>query len=284
MNPDDPNAAAQRRFITNPPPGVRHVNVSLLDNPWLPIELQRESDYLRTVDIEAWDHIYGGACRTRNDAMVFGGKYVSHDFTPTDKWDGPYFGVDFGFSQDPSTMIKCWVHERVLYLEHEAYAIGVDIDKLPTLFNEVPRCREYTIRADNSRPETIAYLQQHGFPNMASVEKYAGSVEDGIAFIRQFEKVVIHPRCRHALDEFGSYAYKVDRLSGDILPDLKSGSDHIIDALRYALAPLIKQNGAGAFLTWFAGAQAADKAQAATPLSSRQNVIVRDLDIFHGNS
>jgi hypothetical protein len=97
----------------------------------------------------------------------------------------------------------------------------------------VPGARRHTIRADSARPETISYMRQHGYRHVEGAAKWPGSIEDGIAFIRQFERVVIHPRCTHAAEEFRLYSYKVDKLSGDVLPDVVDGHNHCIDALRY---------------------------------------------------
>lgn len=68
-------------------------------------------------------------------------------------------------------------------------------------------------------------------------------MEDGIEFIKSFEKVVIHPRCEHTAREFRLYSYKTDRLSGDVLPVPLDAHNHYIDAVRYAIEPLIKQCG-----------------------------------------
>ena len=62
-------------------------------------------------------------------------------------------------------------------------------------------------------------------------------------FIKSFANVIIHPRCEHTAREFRLYSYKVDRRSGDILPVLLDEQNHWVDAVRYALAPLIKQRG-----------------------------------------
>jgi phage terminase large subunit len=142
--------------------------------------------------------------------------------------------------QDPTTLVKAWVCGRTLYIEHEVYAVGCDIDKTPALFDTVPGARRHTIRADSARPETISYMRQHGYQHVEGAAKWPGSIEDGIAFIRQFERVAIHPRCTHAAEELRLYSYKVDKLSGDVLPDVVDQHNHCIDALRYALSPLIK--------------------------------------------
>jgi len=55
----------------------------------------------------------------------------------------------------------------------------------------------------------------------------------------------VHPRCRKLIEETRLYSYKVDRLSGDVMPDIVDAHNHYIDALRYALAPLIQRRDAG---------------------------------------
>ena len=162
-------------------------------------------------------------------------------------WDGPYFGADWGFSQDPTTLVKLWIGERKLYVEHEAYGVGVDIDRTPEFFDRVPGAREATIRGDSARPETISYLRRNGYPGIESVTKWKGSVEDGVAALRGFEQIVIHPRCRHTEEEARLWAYKIDRLTGDVMPDLVDRHNHIWDAVRYALEPVIRSSGGGLF-------------------------------------
>jgi phage terminase large subunit len=247
LNPDAPDAPAMQ-FCDGSRPDARHVHVTFADNPWFPAELEGERVYLQSVDPDAYSWIWLGNTRQQSDAQVFKGKYSIEEFTPAPNFNGPYFGADWGFSTDPNTLIKCWIHERTLYIEAEAYAVGCDIDRTPSLFDTVTGSRQYTIRADCSRPETISYMQGNGYPNVIACAKWTGCAEDGVAFIRQFEKVVIHPRCTHTAEEFRLYSFKVDRLTGDVLPDLVGKHDHTIDALRYALEPLIRRRNATKFV------------------------------------
>ena len=89
------------------------------------------------------------------------------------------------------------------------------------------------ITADSSRPEMIAHLRGQGF-RIKPARKGKGSVEEGVAFLRSLD-IVVHPDCRHTIDELTHYSYAVDRLTGDILPVLEDRHNHVIDALRYAL-------------------------------------------------
>jgi phage terminase large subunit len=248
LNPDSLEDPVYVRFVTSPPPGCRHAHVTFADNPWFPPELERERVYLQSADDDAYRHVWLGECRTASDAQILRGKVTVEEFQAQPwLWNGPYLGLDFGFSQDPTAAIKCWVFDRTLYIEHETYAIGCDIDATPQLINEIPGARQHIIRADNARPETISYLQRNGFPMLRAVEKWQGSVEDGVAHLRQYERIVVHPHCTRFLDEARRYSYKVDRLTGDVLPDIVDKHNHLMDALRYALEPIIKQIGDWSF-------------------------------------
>lgn len=239
-NPELDGSPTDKRFRKTPPDGAKIIELNWQDNPWFPDVLRVEKDHLYAADPDRAVHVWGGGYKHNSVAQVLNGKTSVEEFEPQAKWDGPYQGVDWGFSQDPTTLVRCWIHDKTLYIEHEAYGIGVDIDKTPRLFDSVPMARDYISRADCARPETISFMQRHGYGKVVGVEKWSGSVEDGIAFLRSFTKIVIHPRCTHAIEEARLWSYKVDRLSGDVLPDLVDANNHIWDAARYALAPLIK--------------------------------------------
>src|SRR5277367_877973 len=136
-----------------------------------------------------------------------------------------------------------------LYIEKESWGRGTENDDIgPTWFNDIPEVAVAgrTIRADNARPETISHVRNHAKLMMAGADKWKGSVEDGIAFLKSFEQIVIHSRCERTAEEAKMYSYKVDRLTGDVLREVVDKWNHCWDALRYALNPLIQvSTGAG---------------------------------------
>jgi phage terminase large subunit len=241
MNPDLVTDPSYERFVLDPPPSsiVRKVNWE--SNPWLPAVLRQEKDYLYRVDAEAADYVWGGNPRTNLSAQIFHGKYVVSEFEPCDGWDGPYLGADWGFAADPTVLMRCWIDGRKLLVDGEAYGFGVELDRVPGLFEQVPRSREYLIRADCSRPETISHVKARGF-RIEGAQKWDGSIEDGIGFLRSFEQIVIHPRCTHLLEEARLYSYKRDRLTGDVMPDIVDRHNHCWDSIRYALEPLVRRS------------------------------------------
>lgn len=232
------------------PPRTLIADINHDGNPWFSKELDEQRQHDRKVmDPALYAHVWEGAYYEQSDAQIFSGKYQVDEFEPTSEWDGPYNGLDFGFAQDETAAVKCWVYDGRLYIEHELYEKRLELDDTPAKLKEqIPGIESFTVRADNARPESISYLKRNGIPRIVACVKGKGSVEDGISFIKSFEKVVIHPRCRNTINEFNLYSYKVDRLSGDILTTIVDKYNHAIDALRYALEPIMKRSSTAGVL------------------------------------
>ena len=147
-----------------------------------------------------------------------------------------YHGVDWGFANDPLAVIRSFSKEDVLYIDMEAGGVGVDIDKTPQVFDEIPTMRTWTSYADNARPELVKHMKTHGFPHIQVMQEGQGvPIEDGIAKIRSFREIVIHPRCKNTIEEFKLYKYKTNATTGDIMPIPEDKNNHYIDGLRYSL-------------------------------------------------
>ncbi|WP_075275214.1 PBSX family phage terminase large subunit [Mannheimia haemolytica] len=245
-NPENRGSATDTRFRQNPPENSCIIEMSYQDNPWFPdvLEQERLNDKQR-LDDATYRWIWEGDYLESSDAQIFRGKYQEMEFVPNPDFDGPYYGLDFGFAQDPTAAVKCWVFNGDLYIEFEAGKVGLELDDTADFIAKgVPQIADHVVRADSARPESISYLKRHGLPRIIGVEKWKGSVEDGIEHIKSYGKVFIHPRCQQTLNEFRLYSYKTDRLSGDVLPVVIDAHNHFIDALRYALTPLMQVKSA----------------------------------------
>ena len=250
-NPRLPTDPVDVMFRQMPPPRSAIVELNYFDNPWFPPELEEQRKYARRIMNPAdYAWIWEGAYLENSDAQVLAGKYRVDEFEPQPEWDGPYFGIDWGFSQDPTAGVKLWIHDSRLYVEHEASKVGLENDDIAAyMIRLLPGIEKHVVRADSARPETISHVKSTGngrrpcIPRIESVEKWKGSVEDGIAHLRSYQEIIIHPRCKGTIHEAMNYSYKIDRLSGDVLTDIVDKDNHLIDSIRYALAPLIKRSG-----------------------------------------
>jgi phage terminase large subunit len=218
------------------------VEANWRDNPWFPDVLNDERLRDQNRDQDEYEHVWNGHYLTISDAIIFRNRVSVEEFdSPT---NARFFhGADWGFSQDPTVLIRCFVADDVLYIDQEAFGYGVELDDTPALFDSIPTARKWPIKADNARPETISHMRRRGFPQIGPAEKWKGSVEDGVACLKGFKRIVVHPRCPHTAKEFRLYSFKVDKITGDILPIIVDKWNHGIDALRYALDGYIKGRG-----------------------------------------
>lgn len=221
------------QFLRGPEvyPGSIVVEANFSDNPWFPDVLRQEMEYDRSRDPDKYAHIWLGAYQQNSEARVFRNWKIEDFERPAGTVHR--LGADWGFSVDPSVLVRCDIQGNRLYVDWEAYAVGCEIVNLPELFMGVPEAEKWPITADSARPETISHMQKNGFPKIRAAIKGAKSLEEGVEFLKSFD-IVVHPRCKHLIDELTLYSYKVDKLTGTVLPILADKDNHIIDALRYA--------------------------------------------------
>jgi phage terminase large subunit len=219
--------------------GVIVVEANWLHNPWFPQELRDEmaSDLERSP--ETYDHVWNGAYQTVSDAIIFNKRTVFKSFETPATVGRFFYGVDWGFANDPLVVIRSFIQDDILYIDQEEFGYSVEIDETGALFERVPGIRQWPIKADGARPELISYMKRSGF-DISAATKWAGSVEDGIAHLRGFKSIVIHDRCPNMAREARLYSYKTDKLSGDILPVIVDKHNHGWDAVRYSLDGYIK--------------------------------------------
>ena len=219
------------------------IDINYYDNPWFPDVLRAEMEYDRKNDPDKYAHKWLGQCVMHSNAQIFYGKWSIEEFEH--KGEVLYFGADWGFAQDPSCVIRSFIRDNKLYIDYEVFGYGVDIDKLPALFSAVPGVKENRCIADSARPETISYMQRNGFPKMVKSYKGKGSVIDGISHLRGYEKIVVHPRCKHIIDELRLYCYKINKLTGIPTNEPEDKHNHGIDALRYSQEDILRHNFGG---------------------------------------
>lgn len=231
---DDPVDAFMRGPGSAEDGDIACVAVNFHDNPWfdetsLGADMRRD----RRRDPDKYAHVWLGGYERRSAAAVFRHWRVEAFEVP--RGLRPYFGADWGFAADPTVLVKAWLDEagRRILVEDEAWAIRCELDDTPALFSRVAGAAEWPIRADSSRPETIAFMNRRGFAVRPAV-KGPGSVEEGVAFLQNHD-IVVAPRCAHLIDELSLYSYRVDARTGEVLPVLEERHNHCLDALRYAL-------------------------------------------------
>jgi phage terminase large subunit len=243
LNPKNKTDVIYQDFIANIPPDNAYVaKVNYMDNPYFTDVLRDEMLADRKKDYGHYRHVWEGECLERSDSQVFHRTpplWSVEDFKEDTK-SYPYYGLDFGYSIDPTAAIRCYIKNNTLYITHEFYQKNIEIDDVGKKCEQaIPGFNTGKIIADSARPDTISFMRRQGY-RIEGSEKGKGSVADGIAFIRSFDAVIIHPRCVATINEFNLYSYKTDERSGDITTNIIDDYNHSIDALRYGLERIMK--------------------------------------------
>ena len=185
-----------------------------------------EWEALREEDEDYFAHHILGHWRDIGEGQVFKGWHF--DFAP-DQESETLYGLDFGFSTDPTAMVRVQKRGQRLWIEELIYETGLTNEDI---FQKLVKLRipsTATILADAAEPKTIETLRRLGYRNITPASKGPDSVRAGIDKLRTFE-VHVHPESSNLILEYYNYAYRggTDKPFDDY--------NHLMDALRYALS------------------------------------------------
>lgn len=253
-NPDQPEDAVDEFFRGNTPPRDAVIaSVNWSNNPFFPDVLRREMEADRDRGDDYRDyylHVWEGQYNKVSKELVYGGRWSVQEFEIDQSFDGPYYGADWGFGVDPTAAIELFIKGRTIYVRRDSYAYSLELDDTASRWiRDIPDIAFHTVRADNSRPESISHVRRGRrnaatdwevppIPYLTAVEKWPGSIVDGITFIQGYQ-IVVHPDANNTPKELKLYRYKKNK-AGDITNEIIDKDNHLMDAMRYALAPLIK--------------------------------------------
>jgi phage terminase large subunit len=235
FNPDRPDDYVYQNFVENPPSDAVTVKVNYTDNPHCPEVIKLDAQELRARDYDAYRKVYLGEPIINSEALIFKDKYEVREFDTPDNATF-YHGADWG-DVDPTAFVRCWMKGNCLYIDYTSGGSKLELDQKIEELDKIPTARAWEVLADNAWPDTIKFFKRNGF-NILGDGKL--KVEEGIQFLKNFDKIIVHPRCEHIIGEFGKYSYIQDKHSGAILPKIEDKNNHWIDALRYALKKVIQ--------------------------------------------
>ena len=152
-----------------------------------------------------------------------------------------YFGLDYGFINDPSAFmhIKIDDENRRLYIVEEYVRKGLTNDKIAEAIKTLGYSKEI-IRADSAEKKSNQELRNLDIPRVIDVIKGPGSVMQGIQYILQYE-IIVDERCVKTIEELENYTWKKDRATNEYINEPVDSYNHCLDAVRYAVQDQIFQ-------------------------------------------
>jgi len=143
-------------------------------------------------------------------------------------------GSDFGFTQDPTTLISTIVDlkNKELWIYDEHYQRGMLTDEIYQMYLD-KGLKNAEIIADSAEKRLITEIKRKGISNIKPSVKGQGSIMQGVQFIQGF-KIYVHPTCEHTIEELNTYTFDQDK-DGNWLNKPIDANNHLMDALRYSL-------------------------------------------------
>jgi phage terminase large subunit len=194
------------------------------DNPYLPIEMVKAIEELQIKNPKYWA-IYGKGEFAANDKAIY-------NFEVVDDYEGEFvaFGLDWGYSQDPTAVVAIYKNGNDLYLEEILYEKGLVLKDIADKLRALDITKSEEIWCDSSEPRSIEELYRMGF-NAKAVKKGPDSIKFGISVL-QNHKLHIQKKSQNLINEMYAYQYATDK-HGYITDTPEGGLDHLLDAARY---------------------------------------------------
>lgn len=235
MNPWLDTHWCKKRFFDNPDQYTLAVTTTYKCNEFLSPEIKEMMDSLYITNPKRARVECDAEWGVLNDGQVFTNwKVEDFDLSELPNKDKliDCVGLDYGWV-DEQALIQVAVDKEnhKIYVYDEEYHQYQTIEQLLSMIKD-KELNKKTITADNARPETTQYLNNHGCKVRPCI-KGKGSVLLGIQFISDYE-IIIHPTCVNFQREITLYRWQEDKF-GNRLPEPIDAENHLIDSLRYAL-------------------------------------------------
>ena len=174
---------------------------------------------------ENWWNVYGLGQLGTLEGVIFE-NYELIDTIPNEaKLIG--YGLDFGYSNDPSALIEVHEYDGKIICNEVIYSTSLlnsDIINLMSHDKRLP------IWADSAEPKSIEEIRRAGY-NIKAVVKGADSINFGISVLQQ-RQMLITKSSVNLIKELRAYSWDVDKTGKKLNKPIDS-MNHAIDALRY---------------------------------------------------
>ena len=157
--------------------------------------------------------------------------------------DKIWYGIDFGFSNDATSLIKMTLQNGELFIDELIYETGLTNPDIVEYMRDFGLTRTDTIIADSAEPKSIEEIRRSGY-NITAVKKGPNSILQGIDILQRY-KINITKRSKNIIDEITNYTWMEDKKRGEFINKPVDDWNHALDAMRYiALEKLATKSNA----------------------------------------
>lgn len=218
---------------------VEFFKTTYKDNKFLDASIIEEIERLKETDEHYW-RIYGLGERGYSKATIF--KYNEVDSVPEDA-EFVSFGLDYGYTNDPTAMVGVWKRGYDLYIKEYIYQTMMTGRDIHQRLKDMGIQRDI-IFGDSAEPRLNDELRRMGWNIRPSV-KGKDSINAGIDLLKRY-KIHITKDSHNAIQEFRDYKWKEDK-SGKLTNQPEPKNDHLIDSTRYACYSIMSRVNFGKY-------------------------------------
>lgn len=220
---------------------VEVIKSTYKDNPYLNEDQVKEIERLQFTDYQYYQ-IYALGEFAGDVDLVYTHTIV--DTIPTDKAKLIALGMDFGFTNDPTTLIEVWKQGEDLYLNEILYDTNLTNSDIAEKLREAGVDRYMEIIADSAEPKSIEEISRMSF-NIKPAMKGPDSIKNGIDILKRY-KLNVTKESTNLIQEFRRYKWVTNK-EGQKLNKPIEQWNHALDAVRYVALNKLKENKVGKY-------------------------------------
>jgi phage terminase large subunit len=209
-------------------PDVDFIILTYKDNEGLPVSIVESIEARR--NNKSWWTVYGLGQLGEVEGKIFKDWAIIDEVPHEARLER--YGLDFGYSNDPSSIVAVYSYNGGYILDEITYQKGLSNKQLADIISNQPKA---LVMADSAEPKSIDELKLYGV-NVLPCIKGQGSVNQGIQYV-QDQRISITSRSVNGIREYRNYMWKTDN-DGKIINVPEPGFDHFNDAVRYAFDSL----------------------------------------------
>ena len=220
---------------------VTIIHSTYKDNPFLSTEQINEIERLEFTDKQYYQIYALGEFAGAIDLVY---SYTVVDHIPVEQAKLVALGMDWGYTNDPTTLVEVWQWDDALYLNELVYDRGLTNQDIVTKLQEYEVDRYIEIIADSAEPKSIEEVRRAGF-NIKPATKGPDSVLNGIDILKR-KRIHVTKQSVNLINELNKYKWVVDK-NGNKLNKPIDSFNHALDAVRYVALNKLKANKSGVY-------------------------------------